>query len=132
MLVRICSFIWERSIARGETRPFGSSPFYWNLLSTAQAVLTSIDGGQPTERPPTADAGIAHERISRVQAIKCSPLLEASSRLPAGMTQQCPPCFAVSEIELLRPGVLVAMGDPALSTFPLAPALDVHLGSVAV
>jgi len=103
--------------AAGERRPFGSSDFFWNLLSTAHAVLTSLDGGHPAERPPTVEeAGLAHERISRVQAIKCSPLLQASSDLPAPMRHQCPPRFAVPEIELLRPGVLVAMGQPAFET----------------
>jgi hypothetical protein len=101
------------AFGEGDPRPFGRE-FFWKLLSTANAVLTSLDGGRPTARlQSTVDAAAALERVCRVQAIKCSPLGVASSELPGVMSRTCPPRFALPEIEVLKPGVLVALGYPA-------------------
>ena len=99
---------------RGDRTPFGnSSPFWWRTLATAGAILDSLDGVEVRHEPATTqEANKILERISRVQAVKCAPLREASKPTEA-MIANCPTRFATPEIKILDPGVIVAFGDAA-------------------
>jgi hypothetical protein len=91
---------------------FGN-PTYRNMLTTAHTVLLSLDGEPVTPQPPSMqDAAVTLDRTARVQSVRCSPV-GGASRPPAAMTTTCPPRFAHGELDLLKPGVVVAMGQDA-------------------
>ena len=101
-----------RALAADERHVFGSQ-FWWRMLSTTNAAVTSLDGGDPNEELVSPEQGMTVlERISRVQAVKCAPLYDRSYPTPA-MRSRCPSRFAVPELGVLDPGVLVAMGNDA-------------------
>ena len=107
------------SFEAGDRTPFGSSLFWWRLLSTANAIVASLDGLKPTHEPDTVErAADVLERISRVQAVKCVPLRKRSYPTDA-MRTQCPDRFALHELEVLQPGVLVALGNDAFEAVQL-------------
>jgi hypothetical protein len=107
------------SFEAGDRTPFGRSLFSWRLLCTANAVVASLDGRTPTHEPDTVErAADVLERISRVQAVKCAPLGDRSYPTDA-MRVQCPERFALRELEVLQPGVLVALGNDAFEAVQL-------------
>lgn len=80
-------------------------------MCSASAVLDSLEGKVPTERPSPEAAGAALDRIARAQTIKCSPLGDRSA--PSGeMISRCPSRY-LPELEVLQPGALVALGERA-------------------
>jgi hypothetical protein len=95
-------------LERGSYESLGSK-FAYRSMATALAVLASLDGQDPVEKPRPQEAATAYERVARVQAIKCSTL-HNHSRPTKAMRVNCPGRFARPELELLVPGVLVALG----------------------
>lgn len=98
-------------LERGGYRPHRSW-FAYRSMATALAVLASLDGHDPVEQPTPQEAAGAYERVARVQAVKCSPTHDRS-RPTKAMGLNCPERFARRELEMLGPGVLVALGGDA-------------------
>lgn len=70
----IAAHVFDRFNA-GDRTPFPPSAFHWRMACTAHAVVASLDGQQPAREPSTVQAAMnVLERISRIQAVKCSPL----------------------------------------------------------
>lgn len=107
----------QRALAKGELRQGGSS-FAYCSMATAAALVTHLAGEQPVAEPtPQSLSGVVDE-IARVQAVKCSPR-DAKSAPTQAMLRACPPRFAVRELEILKPGVLVGLGKVARSAICL-------------
>ncbi|MGH2853406.1 MAG: uracil-DNA glycosylase family protein [Solirubrobacteraceae bacterium] len=112
--------IAERAIEvleQGQRKPHGSW-FAYRSMATALAALASLDGHDPVEQPTPQDAATAYERVARVQAVKCSPTHDRS-RPTQAMMLNCPERFARRELEMLDPGVLVALGGDAKAALGL-------------
>lgn len=107
----------QRDLAKGVLRQDGSS-FAYRSMATAAALVTHLAGEEPAAEPrPQSLSGVVDE-IARVQAVKCSPR-EAKSEPTQEMRRECPPRFAVRELEILKPGVLVGLGKVARSAICL-------------
>ncbi len=104
-------------LEQGGYRPHRSW-FAYRSMATALAVLVSLDGHDPVEQPTPQEAAAAYERVARVQAIKCSPTHNRSQPTKA-MQVNCPERFARRELELLAPGVLIALGGDAKAAIGL-------------
>jgi hypothetical protein len=104
-------------LAQGGYKSHGSW-FAYRSMATALAVLTSLDGHDPVEQPTPQEAADAYERVARVQAVKCSPTHNRSQPTKA-MRVNCPERFARRELELLAPGVLIALGRDAEAAIEL-------------
>jgi hypothetical protein len=104
-------------LEQGGRKPHGSW-FAYRSMATALAVLVSLDGHGPVEQPTPQEAAAAYERVARVQAIKCSPTHNRSQPTEA-MRVNCPERFARRELELLAPGVLIALGGDAKTAIGL-------------
>jgi hypothetical protein len=88
------------------------SLFAYRSAATAAALLASLDGSEPIEEPEPQTAGAALQRISRLQAVKCSPLGDKSTPTkPMGLA--CPPRYFIKELAVLRPSVLIGFGEEA-------------------
>ena len=112
----IAEVVMER-LETGRRTAFRSA-FHYRALSTAALVLASIDGTDLVAFPEPQQAAPAYERIARVQAIKCSTKKARSAPTPE-MRRICPDRFARREMELLGPGVIVALGRDAESAVAL-------------
>ncbi len=107
----------EQAFERGDQTPYGSSNFHWRMLSAAGAVLSSLDGEEPQlELTDTKQALATMARIARIQAVKCSPRGSRSSPT-AEMVKQCPSLFSSEELRILKPRVIIALGNPAFAAF---------------
>jgi hypothetical protein len=105
------------ALEQGRRKSQGSL-FAYRSMATALAVLASIDGHEPVEQPTPQGAVVAYERVARVQAIKCSPTHNRSQPTKA-MRVNCPERFARRELQLLEPGVLIALGGDAITAIGL-------------
>jgi Uracil DNA glycosylase superfamily len=91
------------------------SDFPYRSMATAAAVLASLDYVRPTEQPAPSTLATTMERIARLQLVKCTPVDTVVDRgAPSeAMCERCPPRFLMRELDVLRPGALVAFGGPA-------------------
>lgn len=97
--------------------PKWNSTSTYGFLATAAAVLASLgDEGPMVEPEPESLYEMATtERVARVQLVKCRPVdppVSGGAPSPA-MCDLCAPRFLWKELDVLRPGVLVAFGDDA-------------------
>ena len=105
-------------LAEGRKNVYRGSSFHYRAMATALAVGTSLEGGEPVERPRPEDAATAYQRVARVQAVKCVPRGHKSYPTRA-MRSFCAPRFARREVELLEPGAIVALGGDARAALDL-------------
>lgn len=104
-----------RQLARGRRRSDFNSDFPYRSMATAGALVASLDGQCVVELPDPASLTRTMERVARLQLVKCSPVDSVVDRgAPSDeMCERCPPRFLMHEVDVLRPGVLVAFGSPA-------------------
>ena len=91
------------------------SPAGYRMAASAAAVLSAWEGHRPLadiEPDPRTLSGFI-EHIARVQAIKCSPRGSGAGQPTSAMGGQCPPRYLHSELALLRPGGVPALGAAA-------------------
>jgi hypothetical protein len=88
------------------------SKFWWRSMCSAAAVVASVRGDAPAQELSPELASSFLEQIARVQTVKCSPLGDRS-RPSREMIRRCPPRFLIPELRVLRPGVLLCLGNRA-------------------
>ncbi|MGO9956201.1 MAG: hypothetical protein ACLP50_09525 [Solirubrobacteraceae bacterium] len=93
----------------GGKRPQGS-PLPYGSAQAAAAVLRSRAGKQELLVDDSRELVNVLDSIARVQAIKCSVSDHRSTRTPA-MRANCPPRYLPRELALLKPSVLISLGD---------------------
>jgi hypothetical protein len=108
--------ITERDIAAfraGRTAGASSrSKFAYYTARSAHALITARTGGTVTDEENPAALVDAVLATARFQSVKCSPLNEMRSQPTAPMATNCPPRFLQRELDLLKPRVLLAFGQP--------------------
>lgn len=100
------------SLESGRRAMGNHSMFAYRCAATVMAVLASSDGKAPIESPDPREAPAAFERVALLQAVKCSPLGDAS-RPTRKMCVLCPPRYMARELAVLKPGVVVTLGRDA-------------------
>lgn len=115
------------ALRASKKKPHGSWWAYRSLRS-ARAVLCSLDG-QPVrdEADPVAVADTLL-RVSRLQAVKCSPQDGARSSRTANMDANCPPKFLQRELEILNPRAVVAFGNESWGALDSIGAMRITTG----
>jgi len=81
-------------------------------MRSAAALLDVADGLRPRDREPHELAGLVR-RVARLQAIKCIPKTRTSEPLP-NMWLHCPDFLLGSELDVLRPQFVIALGEDPL------------------
>jgi uracil-DNA glycosylase len=101
-------------LAAGRRASRNGSKFGYRSSAAAMAALASRDGETAVVDPDARAAPAALERVAMIQAVKCSPLGSRGNPTPT-MNHACPSRFAVPEVAVLAPSVIVALGADARS-----------------
>lgn len=106
---------------------FARSPFHYRAATTAAAVLDWLEGRPPPLglRQPKTLASVV-EKISRLQAVKCIPRTDRGKTTDA-MCERCPERFLLRELEVLEPGVIVALGKQPREALARTGRLDLSV-----
>jgi hypothetical protein len=91
-------------------RARGGSRFGFGAMRSAAALLDVLDGQRPRDRQNPIELVPAVLRTARLQAVKCVPV-QPRSRPYAAMWKHCPPFVLGDELDVLRPGTLLGLGD---------------------
>lgn len=100
-----CQYI--ANFRRGK-RSVGGSRFGFAAMRSAAALLDALDGPRPRLREPE-ELVETMLRTARLQAIKCMPK-RPSSKPYADMWRHCPQMLLMEELNVLKPGVVLALG----------------------
>ncbi len=105
------SITWNHYVAnfsRG-IKAEGGSRFAFASMRSAAALLDVLDKKPVRARRPKELLDPVM-RVARLQAIKCVPRRESSKPFPE-MWERCPPLVLGDELDVLRPGILLALGE---------------------
>ncbi len=99
-------------LEHGKRRIHGSM-FAYRSARSAAAALAYVNEERVRDVENPEELASVLERVARLQAVKCSPQDGGRNSPTAAMTVTCPNHFLAHELEILRPAVVVAVGDPA-------------------
>jgi hypothetical protein len=91
-------------------RARGGSRFAFGAMRSAAALLDVLDGRRARDRDDPVELVSAVLRTARLQAVKCVPV-RPRSRPYATMWKHCPSFVLGDELDALRPGTLLGLGD---------------------
>lgn len=113
----------REDLASGAFKSRFGSHFPYRSLASASAVLDSLNGDEPIERPDPALLVGVGDRIARLQLVKCTPVDRHKERgSPSdAMCGLCPPRFLFRELAVLRPGAVIVFGNAAHRTLNSLP-----------
>ena len=123
-LVRSGGLLDEINITRDTINAFnnderivweGSGPFQYRSSAMLSAVLAALDGKEIPDEPAESTVDLVEPllRTARIQAIKCSPWGEGASPPSAAMKRLCAPNLLPTEIDILKPKILVVAHSEA-------------------
>ncbi len=99
----------------GGHRTAHNSPFGYRSLRSAAAVEDWLNERTVQDREDAAELVDVLQRTARLQAVKCSPQDRLRSTPTDAMVANCPNYLLERELEVLRPGVIVAFGNKVAS-----------------
>ena len=99
-------------LAAGFRTAHGSRLGYGSTRSAA-SVLDWLEGRPITDRTEPSELCGVLRRVTRLQAVKCSPADGGRSSPTPEMAHNCPELLLTRELELLRPGAVLTFGDAA-------------------
>ena len=120
----------QREMEQGRDRvpDHSNSTFGPGCAVYADAVLRWLESRvAPTEPkdPRELAAERVYARFARLQTVKCSPFNTLVNKPTDTMGHNCPKTYLFSDLELLRPRVIVAMGHAAIGRLRMATGLEV-------
>jgi hypothetical protein len=98
------------SALKAGRRMVHGSPWAYRSLRSAGLVHDWLRGDCPIDRDDPRLLADVLELTARLQAVKCSPQDDARSTPTPAMTSNCPPFLLVEELQVLKPGAIVAFG----------------------
>ena len=103
----------RRSLLEGRKRKWGSLWAYATMRGVV-SVLRSAGGLDAAADSSWTELAEGLDRSARVQAVKCSPPDADRGAPTPTMRQACPTFLLENELAVLRPGVVLTYGQPAM------------------
>lgn len=118
----------EMETGRDRVPAHDNSTFGPGCAIYADAVIRWLESGEPPVNPKDprelAEEAV-YRRFARLQTVKCSPFNSEVNQPTPEMARNCPETYLADELKLLRPRVIVAMGNEVIKRLRRSSALAV-------
>jgi hypothetical protein len=117
----------QRRVTYGYPRQeYAGSDFPYRSTRSAALLSDYLDGVPVTDREAPQDVAQWVHRIVRLQAIKCSPRNDKSSKPTNEMWVNCPPMLLEAELHAAQPGAVIGFGADVRWVFGRLPSFEVE------
>jgi len=107
-----------------KSEDYGGTMLFYGIAATAACLLQNMEHEKfrmPADKsvaPAPAELADAFNYISIVQLVKCSPDEQNRNNPYSNMFIECPKLLLSKELDLLKPEIIVLLGDSVYYSFP--------------